>query len=47
MEAMQPVTVYLEGVEFALLLIKQVFTNEDGSTRIQHLVTSDATLDDS
>ena len=45
LEPMQPVTVYLEGVEFALLLIKQVFTNEDGSTGIQYLVSSDTTLD--
>jgi hypothetical protein len=30
LEPMKPVTVYLEGVAFALLLIKQVFTNEDG-----------------
>jgi hypothetical protein len=45
LEPMDPVTVYLEGVEFALLLIKQVFTNEDGSTGIQYLVTSDTTLD--
>ena len=45
LEPMYPVTVYLEGVEVALLLIKQVFTNEDGSTGIQYLVTSDTTLD--
>ncbi len=45
LEAMQPVTVYLEGVPFALLLLKRVFTNEDGSTGIQYLVTSDTTLD--
>ncbi|GIV87171.1 MAG: hypothetical protein KatS3mg054_1200 [Chloroflexus sp.] len=45
LEPMKPVTVYVEGVEFALLLIKQVFTNEDGSTGIQYLVTSDTTLD--
>ena len=44
LEPMKPVTVYLEGVEFALLLIKQVFTNEDGSTGLQYLVTSDTTL---
>ena len=44
LEPMRPVTVYLEGVQFALLLIKQVFTNEDGSTGIQYLVTSDTTL---
>lgn len=45
LEPMKPVTVYLEGVVFALLLLKQVFTNEDGSTGIQYLVTSDTTLD--
>lgn len=45
LEAMQPVTIYLEGVEFPLLLIKQVFTNEDGSAGNQYLVTSDTTLD--
>lgn len=45
LEPMNPVTVYLEGVDFALLLVKQVFTNEDGSTGIQYLVTSDTTLD--
>jgi hypothetical protein len=36
--------VYLEGVDFPLLLVKQVFTNEDGSTGILYLVTSDTTL---
>jgi hypothetical protein len=45
LEPMEPVTVYLEGVNFALLLLKQVFTNEDGSTGILYLVTSDTTLD--
>ena len=45
LEPMKPVTVYLEGVEFALLLVKQVFTNEDGSAGILYLVTSDTTLD--
>lgn len=35
---------YLEGVEFPLLLARQVFTNEDGSTAILYLVTSDMTL---
>jgi DDE superfamily endonuclease len=45
LEPMKPVTMYLEGVEFALRLVKQVFTNEDGSTGIQYLVTSDTTLD--
>jgi hypothetical protein len=45
LEALKPVTVYLEGVNFALLLVKQVFTNEDGSTGMLYLVTSDTTLD--
>jgi len=44
LEPMQPVTVYLESVPFALLLIKQVFTNEDGSTGTLYLVTSDTAL---
>ena len=37
--------VHLESVDFPLLLTKQVFTNEDGSTGILYLVTSDLTLD--
>jgi hypothetical protein len=45
LEPMRPVTVYLEGVEFPLLLVKQLFTNDDGSTGILYLVTSDTTLD--
>lgn len=36
--------VWLEGVPFPVLLSKQVFTNEDGSTGIRYLVTSDLTL---
>jgi hypothetical protein len=36
--------IYLERVNFLLLLVKQVFENEDGSTGIQYLVTSDTTL---
>ena len=36
--------IWLEGVEFPLLLAKQIFTNEDGSTGILYLITSDATL---
>lgn len=38
--------IYLEGVDFPLLLVKQVFKNEDGSTGIQYLVTSDTTRTD-
>jgi DDE superfamily endonuclease len=36
--------VWLETVPFPVLLIKQVFTNDDGSTGIRYLVTSDLTL---
>jgi hypothetical protein len=44
LEPKKPITVYLESVPFALLLTKQVFTNEDGSTGTMYLVTSDTTL---
>lgn len=37
-------TVYLEGVDFPLLLVKQVFKNGDGSLGILYLVTSDLEL---
>src|SRR5574341_2584324 len=36
--------VYLESVDFPLLLVKQVFVNGDGSTGVQYLGTSDTTL---
>ena len=39
-----PREIYLESVDFALLLIKQVFVNEDGSTGMLYLVTSDLLL---
>lgn len=35
--------IYLEGVEFPIKLIKQVFTNEDGSEGILYLISSDTT----
>ena len=37
-------TVYLEQVPFPLFLLRQVFTNADGSTGVRYLVTSDSTL---
>ena len=37
--------VYVEQVEFPLLLVKRVFKNEDGSEGVLHLVSSDPTLD--
>ncbi len=36
--------IWLEGVDFPLLLCKQVFTNKDGSQGVLYLVTSDTTL---
>lgn len=38
------VVIYLEQVPFALHLMRQVFTNVDGSTGVRYLVTSDLTL---
>lgn len=35
---------YLEGVDFPLSLAKQIFKNEDGSTGILYLISSDTTL---
>ena len=37
-------SIYLEGVDFPLRLVKQVFVNEDDSHGILYLVTSDITL---
>ncbi len=39
------IKIYIEGVDFPLLLAKQVFTNKDGSIGILYLVTNDETLD--
>lgn len=39
-----PLMVHLEQVPFALLLVRQDFTNEDGSTGERYLVSSDLTL---
>ena len=44
LEARTTMTVYLEGVDFPLQLVKQVFTNGDGSVGILYLVTSDLEL---
>ena len=45
LEHRQAREVYLEQVPFPLLLVKQVFTNKDGSQGVLYLVTSDTTLD--
>ena len=39
-----PMELYLESVPFALLVSRQVFTNEDGSESIAYLATSDLSL---
>jgi hypothetical protein len=44
LEPQATLEVYLEGVDFPLLLVKQVFTNEDGSVGVLYLVSSDTTL---
>ena len=44
LEANTALEIYLESVDFPLLLVKQVFANQDGSTGIQYLVSSDTTL---
>jgi DDE superfamily endonuclease len=44
LEAQATREIYLEGVDFPLLLVKQVFTNEDGSLGIRYLVSSETTL---
>lgn len=36
--------IWLEDVDFSLLLTKEVFTNGDGSTGLRYLVTDDVTL---
>ena len=36
-------TIYLEGIDFPLILVKQLFANEDGSQVTQYLVCSDVT----
>jgi hypothetical protein len=39
-----PRLLYLEGIPFAVLVLRQVFTNEDGSPRVLYLCTSDLSL---
>ena len=44
LEAQATRAIYLEGVAFPLILVRQVFINEDGSIGIRSLVSSDTTL---
>ena len=41
----KPLTVWLKGIDFPVSLVKQVFTNKDGSTGILYLVCNDLSLD--
>ena len=41
----EAVQVYIQGLAFPVLLVKQVFTNKDGSTGVLFLVCSDLALD--
>ena len=43
--ATQPVRVYLRSVQEAVLVSKQVFTNQDGSQGVLYLISSDTDLD--
>lgn len=45
LEKGQAVPVYMKGLDFPVLLIRQVFTNKDGSTGDLYLVCSDLSLD--
>lgn len=36
--------IYLEGLDSPVLLVKQVFTNENGKTTLQYLISSDSKL---
>jgi DDE superfamily endonuclease len=44
LEEPTPREVYREGVDFPLMLVKQVFTNEDGSRGVLYLVSSATTM---
>lgn len=39
-----PMTIYIEGISFPMLLLKQVFKNEDGTSGNLYLVSSDMEL---
>ena len=43
-EAESKCEIWIKGIEFPVYLIKQVFTNKNGSTGILFLVTDDASL---
>lgn len=45
LQAGQAITVYAKGLDFPVQLVKQVFTNKDGSTGDLYLVTNDLDLD--
>lgn len=40
----QPIEIWLNGLSFPVLLVKKIFTNEDGSIGIMYLITNDYSL---
>lgn len=44
LQAFTPTKVWLKDVELSILLIKQVFTNKDGSTGVRYLATNNLNL---
>ncbi|MDR2095783.1 MAG: transposase [Treponema sp.] len=40
----EPVSVYLKGLQFPVILCKQVFKNRDGSVGVRYLATDDKTM---
>ncbi len=45
LEDEKPLTVYLKGIDYPLLIIKKTFVNEDASRWILYLVTNDLSLE--
>jgi hypothetical protein len=45
MKDAQSIKVWLKGIKFPVILIKKIFTNEDGSTGILYLISNDLIID--
>jgi hypothetical protein len=43
-DSQQPIEIWLEGLDHSVLLIKKVFTNQDGSIGTMYLITNNETL---
>jgi hypothetical protein len=44
LQSNQPMTVWFKGLDFPVQIIKQVFTNKDGSSGELHIITNDLSL---